>query len=152
MTDSDPSLLDFSPTLDEAQGKKELVPTGFYQNVLIDDITAYAPDPESPYFDENEVARYQFKFVCPDKDVDLTKFIKRSKKMGPRSGLRALWSAAIQEGEAKELDEETIAARMSESNLKDLIGRRVNIFVSHEPSPNGKGKYAAYAYTPCLKQ
>lgn len=152
MSDTDPNLLDFSPTLDEAQGKKELVPTGFYQNVLIDDIVAYAPDPESAYYDENEVARYQFKLVCPDNDVDLTKFIKRTKKMGPRSALRALWSAALQEGEAKELKDEELAQRMAESNLKDLIGRRVNIFVSHEPSPSGKGKYAAYSYTPCLKQ
>lgn len=121
-------------TLDEAKGAKPLPPADKYPNCRVE-IGELVENEKFPWPDGSPKVQAKTRFVCPTSDVDLSTYLSISK--GKKSTMRALMLAVFGSEEA-----------MVGKNIMDCNGAVVNVFVTHEPKPNGGGVYAAYKFTP----
>lgn len=141
--------MNFKPNEEQSKGKAPLPPVRLYENILIDNIEATEVDTESQYY-KGELARYKVTFRGKDGDPDLSRYMNLTAKFSKKSTLHKLYMAAAQEGLPKELGDKELEAAVQELGIKDLIGRRVNIFIAHDQMDNGT-KYADYNFMPVLK-
>ena len=143
--------MDYKLSADEAAGKKPLAPVGAYNNVLIDNIEEFEIDKDGQYYKPGQVCDLKVTLVCPESDIDLSKYITIKKPIHPKSAYYGILEAVASEGLDKPLTDDELKARISELGPRDLIGSRVNLFITHDTKPSGDGKYANYNWMPALK-
>ena len=149
MTDS---FMDYKLSPEEAEGKKPLVATGAYNNVLIDNIEEFEIDKEGKYYKPGQICDLKVTLVCPDSDVDLSKYITIKTPIHPKSAYYGILEAVASEGLKKPLEGDALKDKIAALNPRDLIGARLNLFITHDTKPSGDGKYANYNWMPALKQ
>jgi hypothetical protein len=147
MTDS---FLDYELSADEAAGKKALPPVGPYNNVLIDNIEEFPVDVEGKYYKPGQVCDLKVTLVCSDSDVDLSRYITVKLPLHPKSAYYGMLEACVSEGLKKALEGEELVAKIKGMKARDLIGCRVNIYITHDAKPQGDGKFANYNWMPFL--
>ena len=133
-TDFDPSsILQYKPSKEEAEGKKALAPTGSYNDCLIEDLQVFPPSEKYPK--PGVLAQLKFNFVCSDYDGELVKRMDFKKPLSKRSNMWKLMNAVWGE-------------KMDEHTPEDLVGQKVNIFITHEWTDGADSiKYAAFNFT-----
>jgi hypothetical protein len=128
-------FLSYKMSPDEVAGKTPLPPEGNYPNCHIEELKVFPPSEKYPK--EGVVCVFYIKFVPETSDITLEKRVNFKVPVSRRSAYWKLMNAVFgEEG-------------MKDHEAKDLEGRKVNIYISHEhmdgPNPI---KYADFKYSP----
>ena len=143
--------MNYQLSADEASGKKPLAPVGAYNNVLIDNVEEFPVDTEGKYYKPGQVCDLKVTLECPDSDVDLSKYITVKLPLHAKSAYYGILEAVASEGLKSPLEGEALTEKIQSMTAADLIGSRVNIFITHDTKPSGDGKFANYNWMPALK-